>query len=204
MSDRLTFPLSKDIVKKFHLFFILKAKSMDQETLKRQLLDTFKVELDEHVLTLNKGLLRLEQGASGEKFNTLVAELFRAAHSLKGASRTVDILDINLIAHRLEDVLGLIQHQKISLSSQLFDLMFQAVDLIKECMSTKLEGKDFPFDRLNSIVEKLEAATVISDNSQNNAANKDLPEIKIAATNSSDNNQEHRKEQSINIKKQLP
>jgi len=139
---------------------------MDQESLKRQLLDTFKVELEEHVLTLNKGLLRLEQGASGEKFDALVSELFRAAHSLKGASRTVDILDINLIAHRLEDVLGLIQHQKISLSSQLFDLMFQAVDMIKACMRTKLDGNEFPFDKLNSIVQQLEAATVIQDISQ--------------------------------------
>jgi two-component system chemotaxis sensor kinase CheA len=139
---------------------------MDQETLKRQLLDTFKVELEEHVLTLNKGLLRLEQGASGEKFDALVSELFRAAHSLKGASRTVDILDINLIAHRLEDVLGLIQHQKINLSSQLFDLMFQAVDLIKACMRNKLNGNEFPFDKLNGIVQQLEAATVILESSQ--------------------------------------
>ena len=138
---------------------------MDQESLKRQLLDTFKLELDEHVLSLNKGLLRLEQGASGDKFNSIVAELFRAAHSLKGASRTVDILDINLIAHRMEDVLGLIQHKKIKLSSQLFDVMFQAVDLIKECMNTKLNGGEFPFDRLNGIVEKLETATYLDDNS---------------------------------------
>jgi two-component system chemotaxis sensor kinase CheA len=144
---------------------------MDQEILKRQLLETFKVELEEHVLTLNKGLLRLEQGASGEKFDTLVEELFRSAHSLKGASRTVDILDINLIAHRLEDVLGLIQHQKISLTSQLFDLMFQAVDLIKACMRAKLDGNEFPFDKLNAIVQQLEAATVLSDDSKskNNA-----------------------------------
>jgi two-component system chemotaxis sensor kinase CheA len=144
---------------------------MDQETLKRQLLETFKVELEEHVLTLNKGLLRLEQGTSGEKFDTLVEELFRAAHSLKGASRTVDILDINLIAHRLEDVLGLIQHQKITLTSQLFDLMFQAVDLIKACMRAKLDNNEFPFDKLNAIVQQLEAATILSDESQSKTNN---------------------------------
>jgi len=151
---------------------------MDQETLKRQLLDTFKVELDEHVLTLNKGLLRLEQGASGEKFDALVAELFRAAHSLKGASRTVDILDIDLIAHRLEDVLGLIQHHKIRLSSQLFDTMFQAVDLIKACMRAKLENNEFPFEKLNAIVQSLEAASVLLDsnntNENQNLENKNL------------------------------
>jgi len=154
---------------------------MDQETLKRQLLDTFKVELEEHVLTLNKGLLRLEQGTSGEKFDSLVTELFRAAHSLKGAARTVDILDINLIAHRLEDVLGLIQHHKISLSSQLFDLMFQAVDLIKACMRVKLDGKEFPFDKLNAIVQQLEAATVLSDASasKTNEVEKKDPGISV-------------------------
>jgi two-component system chemotaxis sensor kinase CheA len=141
---------------------------MDQETLKRQLLDTFKLELEEHVLSLNKGLLRLEQGASGEKFDALLAELFRAAHSLKGASRTVDILDINLIAHRLEDVLGLIQHHKISLSSQLFDTMFQAVDLIKACMRAKLDNNEFPFEKLNAIVQNLEAASILPDSTNTN------------------------------------
>jgi len=172
---------------------------MDQETLKRQLLDTFKVELDEHVLTLNKGLLRLEQGASGEKFDTLVAELFRAAHSLKGASRTVDILDINLIAHRLEDILGLIQHQKISLSSQLFDLMFQSVDLIKACMRTKLDGHEFPFDKLNSIVQQLEAATVLPESSESNKKehikaekkNKDLAVSYVKNDNNKKKTSEH-------------
>jgi two-component system chemotaxis sensor kinase CheA len=172
---------------------------MDQETLKRQLLDTFKVELEEHVLTLNKGLLRLEQGASGEKFDTLVTELFRAAHSLKGASRTVDILDINLIAHRLEDVLGLIQHHKISLTSQLFDLMFQAVDLIKACMHAKLDGNEFPFDKLNAIVQQLEAATVLSDsspsiNNQNTIAEKNNLDITVNYIQP-DNNQDNRNSQ---------
>jgi two-component system chemotaxis sensor kinase CheA len=168
---------------------------MDQETLKRQLLDTFKVELDEHVLTLNKGLLRLEQGASGEKFDSLVTELFRAAHSLKGASRTVDILDINLVAHRLEDVLGLIQHQKIRLSSQLFDLMFQAVDLIKACMRAKLDNKEFPFDKLNAIVQQLEAATVLSDLSQTNnhhkSEKKDLTDFSISVINKKNNKKQN-------------
>jgi len=133
---------------------------MDQENLKRQLLETFKIELEEHVLTLNKGLLRLEQGISGDAFDSLMAELFRAAHSLKGASRTVDILDVNLIAHRLEDVLGLIQHKKVQLSSHLFDLLFQAVDLIKEAMNAKVNGDALPFERLNGIVNQLEASTV--------------------------------------------
>ncbi|KPA12592.1 Chemotaxis protein cheA [Candidatus Magnetomorum sp. HK-1] len=148
---------------------------MDQDSLKRQLLDTFKMELDEHVMTLNKGILRLEQGITGNDFDALMAELFRAAHSLKGASRTVDILDINLIAHRMEDVLGLIQHKKIQLTGDLFDLLFQAVDLIKEAMRMKLKGESLPFDQLNAIVEKLESATVMNETFRE----KVQPEIQI-------------------------
>jgi len=144
---------------------------MDQETLKRQLLETFKMELDEHVLTLNKGILRLEQGATGEEFIALMAELFRAAHSLKGASRTVEILDINLIAHRMEDVLGLIQNKKIKLTSDLFDLLFQSVDLIKEAMNMKLNGNSLPFEKLNDIVEKLETAVIIYSDKTNDKNN---------------------------------
>ena len=54
-----------------------------------QLLAIFVVETTEHVQAMNRHLLALEEGATGEAREVLLPELFREAHNLKGAARAV-------------------------------------------------------------------------------------------------------------------
>lgn len=68
-----------------------------------QLLVTFAVEAQEHLEAMNRHLLALEQGVTAERRRPLVAELFREAHSLKGAARTVCLTEVEGLAHTLED-----------------------------------------------------------------------------------------------------
>ena len=74
---------------------------MDNEELTRQLMATFSVELEEHVATLNKGLLSLEKGKMSGDSGLLMEEVFRAAHSLKGASAAVGCMTSRLSHTRL-------------------------------------------------------------------------------------------------------
>ena len=76
--------------------------SSDQDFL-QQLLATFKVELDERVESLNKSLLALEGGGDTAE---LVDQIFREAHSLKGAARAVEIKEIEEVAHVMETLLA--------------------------------------------------------------------------------------------------
>ncbi len=137
-----------------------------REEIKRQLMITFQAELEEHLSTLNKGLLALEEGPPQEEREPLLADLFRSAHSLKGAARTVDLWHIETIAHRLEDVLGAIQRGELSPefakglspTPELFDVLFPAVDALREAMAAHLRGESLPTEQRDQLLTNLEAA----------------------------------------------
>jgi two-component system, chemotaxis family, sensor kinase CheA len=61
----------------------------------------FRIEAQELLEGLSRGLLELEQGADPE----VVRRLLRHAHTFKGASRVVKQIEISDLSHRLEDLL---------------------------------------------------------------------------------------------------
>ena len=54
---------------------------------------------------LNETLLQLERQQDDAPAATLLQEIFRSAHSLKGAARAVSLADIENLAHAMENVL---------------------------------------------------------------------------------------------------
>jgi two-component system chemotaxis sensor kinase CheA len=75
----------------------------DEEFL-RSLRATFKVEAAEHLQEIGKGLLQLEKVAAPEAQQQLIETVFRAAHSLKGAARAVDLSEIESLCESIEDL----------------------------------------------------------------------------------------------------
>ncbi len=69
----------------------------------KELCQLFKIESEERLLHLDNGLLRLEQTPDDR---ALIEALFREAHSLKGAARMLGLIDIQTLAHQIEDTLG--------------------------------------------------------------------------------------------------
>jgi two-component system chemotaxis sensor kinase CheA len=74
------------------------------DDLPARLLGLFAVEAEEHVEAMNRHLLALEQGPAQEARERLMAELFREAHTLKGAARVVNRAEVEGLAHGLEDL----------------------------------------------------------------------------------------------------
>src|SRR5262249_27002035 len=105
---------------------------MDKETLVKQLMTTFLEELDEHVCALNRDLLELEKSSSAEQRQELLKTLFRTAHSLKGASRSVNVGLLEEVCHRLEEILAALQDGRLTLDAELFAALFAAADGIEE------------------------------------------------------------------------
>ncbi|MBN9161779.1 MAG: Hpt domain-containing protein, partial [Myxococcales bacterium] len=65
----------------------------------QSLLETFFEEAEEHLATFEQGLLELETNPhDGE----VIARVFRAAHSIKGASGTFGLDDVTSFTHALE------------------------------------------------------------------------------------------------------
>ena len=58
--------------------------------------------------------------------------LFRTAHSLKGAARSVNVTLIESACHRLEEILTAAQEGRTQLGAELFAVLFAAADAIEE------------------------------------------------------------------------
>ncbi|HEY4299732.1 MAG TPA: response regulator [Candidatus Didemnitutus sp.] len=101
----------------------------DDEFLQR-LRATFKVEAEEHVRAMSSGLLALEKLPAAEGKTELLEEVFRRAHSLKGAARAANAADAESICQSMEDVFAAWKRREISLAPENFDALHRAIDLI--------------------------------------------------------------------------
>ncbi|MBU1163357.1 MAG: Hpt domain-containing protein, partial [Proteobacteria bacterium] len=106
----------------------------EEEFLKR-LLATFKLEAEEHLHAISTGLIELEKSTDSKKTAKLIETIFREAHSLKGAARSVNIRDIETICQALEDAFAALKRKEISLTQDSYDLLHKAVDNIKQLVS---------------------------------------------------------------------
>src|ERR1051325_889432 len=79
------------------------------------MLDLFRVEAENQTAIMTSGLLELERGASSAQ---QLETLMRAAHSLKGAARIVNIQSVVRVAHAMEDCFVAAQHGKLHRSEE--------------------------------------------------------------------------------------
>lgn len=120
------------------------------ERLLPELLQMFQAEATEHIQTLNKALLSLERQPEDAKRTELVQEAFRAAHSLKGAARVVNLTPVEQLAHAIEDVLKAARDSGSSLEPDMCDTLYTMLDSIQmalkgqpvevEALVAKLKG----------------------------------------------------------------
>src|SRR4051812_44386023 len=115
---------------------------MDQSELLRQLLATFLDELQEHVHTLNAELLALEKEPDAVDAPDRLQKLFRAAHSLKGAARSVNVPLLERTCHQLEEILGELRAGRQVLDRSVLELLFESADAIEEAGMRLREQQD--------------------------------------------------------------
>ena len=93
----------------------------------QRLLSMFKVEAREHLNVISSGITAMGEGGSACSAE-LVETVFREAHSLKGAARSVNLLNIVNLCQALEDVFAALKRGSIDLSAQSCDALQQTVD----------------------------------------------------------------------------
>ena len=116
-----------------------------------ELRSLFKAESEEHLQRLDEGLLRLERNANDR---ATIEEVFRSAHSLKGAARMLGVQDVETVAHRFEDTLGAAKRGATALSSDTVDRLYGALDGIRRLIHEALTGQPAGVDVL-SILDQL-------------------------------------------------
>jgi chemotaxis protein histidine kinase CheA/CheY-like chemotaxis protein len=104
-----------------------------------KLLDKFRDITLDRLRILNQGLLDIEKGSRDEN---LINQLMREIHTLKGESRMMGFSDVNLITHKIEDLLKSVQLREFQFRLQETDILFEALDAIGRLVQKKLgEGK---------------------------------------------------------------
>ncbi|HUY87936.1 MAG TPA: response regulator [Pirellulales bacterium] len=129
---------------------------MDKDALVKQLMATYVEELDDQVRALNRGLLDLEQAPPGAPRVEPLKTLLRAAHSLKGASRSVNVSLIESACHQLEGIFAALQNGKLALSEKLFAELFAAADAIQHAGKSLRRHENIAGEALAAVLPQLE------------------------------------------------
>jgi len=102
----------------------------DQEDFLNELLDDFKIEAAEHYHAIVDGLIVLEKTNDPSIQKSEIEKIFREVHSLKGASRAVNLLDIEKLCMNLETVFNSLKKGESKLFPPMFDAFHKATDLL--------------------------------------------------------------------------
>ncbi len=157
-----------------------------------EILNIFRGETEEIVQKLNNNLLQLESNPDNED---LLVYLFRDAHSLKGAARMIGFNNIQRLAHKAEDVLGLAKEKKIKINREISDALYNAIDLMSELIqeSVKLK-KEYYTDDIQKQIDKIDEIVKRTESKQKKqqtpAPEKTLPEEKIPHAGEPDESQQ--------------
>lgn len=125
----------------------------------KRLAETFKVEAAEHIQAISSGVLGLEKTSDVERQNQIIETVFREAHSLKGAARSVNSKGIEAVSQSLESVFASLKRQEITSSPELFDLLSRTIDSLRKLSSSAEAEPGTSEAALNrELIQRLEAA----------------------------------------------
>lgn len=117
-----------------------------------QYLNLFIEESNEHLQNMNDILLELEKDTENI---SLINELFRITHTLKGMSGTMGFTNMADLTHEMENVLDGVRNHRIQLNENIIDVLFECFDALDEIVSYIVEnGKELDYKNVE-LIEKL-------------------------------------------------
>lgn len=108
-----------------------------------QYLQMFIEESKDNLQNLNENLLKLEAAPHDMQ---ILNEIFRVAHTLKGMAGTMGFIKMQKLTHNIENVLSEIRNDKITVNSNMVDILFKCLDAlenyVEEIVNTGSEGNE--------------------------------------------------------------
>lgn len=125
----------------------------------RQLMDTFKMEADDHLKNVALLLVTLEKSETPFEAMDDIETIFREIHSLKGAARAVNLKRVESLCQVMENVLSLLKKKQLDFYPETFDVFQDSMDHLSKSIQNAgndpiLEETSFEKD-LISRFEKL-------------------------------------------------
>ncbi len=115
-----------------------------------KLFEIFKTEVEEHLGAISRGLLRLEKQPPDSA--DLLEQLFREAHTLKGAARSINQMDVESLAASLENAFAVWKKTDFQPGREIFGLFYKALDLIDALLAGRQRYED-----IRAVTDQLDA-----------------------------------------------
>ncbi len=122
---------------------------MDEEVL----LD-FITEAREHLETIEPNLLELEKNPDDL---SIIDEIFRPMHSLKGASGFLGLNKMNKVAHKAENILDEMRKGNIKNTPEIMDVILMATDALRQMLDNLEEEGDEGDVPIDTIIETIDS-----------------------------------------------
>lgn len=131
---------------------------MNEEELLKLLREAFKEEAVERLASLSNCLLQLERVAQDDVAQSESLEVaFREAHSLKGAARSVSLLDVEALFQSMESVLSRMKRTELVLEIYHFDVLHDCVAMMENFLTSFAADSDASCrDSVAPLLEQLE------------------------------------------------
>lgn len=120
------------------------------------LFELFRAELSAQSQALTTGLLALERDPVAA---THLEACMRAAHSLKGAARIIDLTPAVRVAHEMEECLVAAQHGKLRLNHAHIDTLLKGIDLLTALSSDEAPDAAEAERRIDRFIGALQQAS---------------------------------------------
>jgi len=102
-----------------------------------KLLARFLQEAREHCARINGGLVSLEQDTDDAE---VMNEVYRSAHTIKGAARMMKLASVATVAHRMEDLLDALKNGKVPCDRAATSLLFRGIDAVSGMLERVAQG----------------------------------------------------------------
>jgi two-component system chemotaxis sensor kinase CheA len=138
-----------------------------------QFLDDYYAECDEHLFSIRRSLLTLEDEVDTRTVDRAVLDnLFRSFHTLKGISGMVGLGAAEQLAHHLESYLRDLREGTVVLSEPGFEALSIGVSLLESVINARRNDQEIP--SIAEVVQRLQA--VSSDSVTSNIETASDPE----------------------------
>lgn len=129
--------------------------SVSEEGFLIELRKVFAIEAKEHLQTIVAGLINIEKNDDPTENHNIIEAIYRAAHSLKGASHSVNMSNLGVVCQSLENVLSGMKNGVLTLSFGDFDILHRAVDGISRMLASPTGEGDEAIDALTEPLDRL-------------------------------------------------
>ncbi|ACK70447.1 putative CheA signal transduction histidine kinase [Gloeothece citriformis PCC 7424] len=121
------------------------------EAANSKIIEYFIIEANEHLETLEKGILDLANMANDSEG---VNEMFRAAHSIKGGAAMLGYTSIQKTAHRLEDAFKILRENYVEVDQKLESLFLKGYDILQALVEKLQSPHGLQEEEANALVSQ--------------------------------------------------